>query len=109
MTEHPNPDDFSADEKPRAFEAWIEVRARVRVDIDADSIDDARAKAGKLAANMDMISDPSDVELDVIDNVTVSNVWKSPTMYRVTRDGETMQVSRLMPGDVPREPNARGF
>lgn len=107
MTDRPNPADFSADDRPREFRATIEVRGTMLVTIEADSIEEARSKAADMAAALD--NEPTEIDLDGVDDVRVRYVSKSPTMYRITRGDAVMQVSRLEPGDMPRQPDARGF
>ena len=68
----------------------------------------------KVAADMVMMVnamlDNGDLwDLDEVQEADVSYVTSEPTMYRVIRDGQAMQVSFLQEGDVPREPDHRGF
>ena len=107
MNDQPNPADFSADERPREYVVIFAVQGTMTVKIKADSKEDAEAKAEEMA---DSIAEGStEADLDEIDDVGVSDVYKSPPMYRVTRDGRPCQVSRLRPGDLPREPLEGGF
>lgn len=104
MTDLPNPDDFSKDDRPREFRVCFQVRGEIEMTIDADDEDDARRQAERFAEDEDFAC-----ELDTADDVRVYSVRKSPPMYRVMRDGQKMSVSHLQPGDVPREPDERGF
>ena len=104
MTDAPNESDFSYSEKPREFTVTFDVQGAVRRTVYANSIEDARDKAGA------MLEDESEEwVIDEADSVRISYVGKSPKMFRVTRGGKPMQVSRLASGDVPREPDERGF
>jgi hypothetical protein len=102
--EQPNPEDFSVNERPGEFNVTFSVRGTIRTTIKADSLEDARAKAREMAEFEEF-----GIELDEADDVEIDLVSKSPVMYRVLRDGKTMQVSRLAPGDLPRQPDERGF
>jgi len=104
MTDTPDPTAFSANEKPREFDVVFRVSGTVRMTIEADDKDDARRKAEAMID--DSRQDWSDIDAEEID---INYVAKSPTMYRVLRDGKKFQVSRLLPGDLPREPDERGF
>lgn len=103
----PNPDDFSVDEKPREYRATLRVEGSMTLHIKADSKEEARQKAEDMADKIS--SDADEADLDEVDDVSVDFVWKYGPMYRVTRDDRKMQVSRLLSGDMPREPDERGF
>jgi hypothetical protein len=104
MSDKPNPEDFSRDEKPRQYRACFYVQGEVWMDIEADSEDEARAKAEAMAEE-----DGFGTDLDEVDDIDLSYVTKTSPMYRITRDDRAMQVSRLEPGDLPREPRPDGF
>lgn len=104
MSDHTTPADFSTNERPREYVVVFRVSGTVRVTIEADSKDEAWQKAETMID--DNSEDWSDIDAEEID---ISRVTKSPTMYRVIRDGANMQVSHLMPGDAPRQPDERGF
>lgn len=95
-----NSDEFSKNEKPREYEVRFSVSGKIFVTIEADSLEDARAKA----VAMDVGSD-----LDEVDDIDIDFVRKSPVMYRVIREGQPMQVSHLQPGDEPRKPGEYDF
>lgn len=95
---------FSKNERPNAYEARFAIRGEVLVTITADSAEDAKAKAEAMLDDEDF-----GLELDDVTDASVDYVWKTPAMFRVTREGRTMQVSRLEEGDTPREPNEYGF
>lgn len=95
---------FSKDEKPGEFQARFKVRGEVIVTIRAENVDDARAKA---TAMMD--DDEFGLELDDISDISLDHVSKTPAMYRITRDGRKMQANYLREGDLPRDPDDRGF
>lgn len=102
----PNPSDFSCNERPRDYTAIINVRGTIRVSIQADSQEDAQRQAETEADRMEK---EGYVEIDDIDELEVYRTYKDPPMYRVTREGKPMQVSRLDAGDTPRAPDERGF
>ena len=102
----PNPSDFSINEREGKFTAMFRVTGTIRFEIDADSVADARAKA---RADASRILDSGETDIDDMETVEVDHVYKNPAMYRVLREGKKMQVSRLEPGDIPREPDDRGF
>jgi hypothetical protein len=95
---------FSVKEREGEYYATFHVEGEIRVQIKASSKEDAQAKAEAMLEDDDFGQ-----ELDEVTNADVSYVWKAQPMYRVTRDGEKMQVSRLEAGDEPREPDERGF
>ncbi|MCA1490129.1 hypothetical protein I6F11_04245 [Ensifer sp. NBAIM29] len=104
MTDAPNKADFLVDERPGEYQATFDVRGRITVTIKAGSLEEARAKADAMSED-----DEFGLELDDADDVTVNWVGRPLPMYLVTRDGRKMKVSRLQPGDVPRQPDERGF
>jgi hypothetical protein len=107
MTDKPNPNDFSRNDRPRDYTAVINVRGTIRVSIQADSQEDAQRQA---EAEADKMEKEGYVEIDDIDELEVYRTYKDPPMYRVTREGKPMQVSHLEPGDLPRPPDEqRGF
>ena len=107
MEDTPNPADFSVDEKPGEYRVIFKISGSMELTIKADD----EAHASKLAEEFaDRIAEGyEDFDFDDVDDVDVAHLRKSPPMYRVTQDGSKMQVSRLRPGDVPREPDERGF
>lgn len=102
----PNPADFSRNDKPGEYTAEIEVRGRVSISIKAESQEDAQRQA---EAELERMESERYVEIDDIDDLDLRRVAKDRPMYRVTRDGKSMQVSHLDAGDVPRDPDERGF
>lgn len=107
MTDQPNPSDFSVDDKPGEYEVRIHIKGEIFRTIKANSLEDAEAQAEKIA--YDIAEDRETAELDEVDDVEVSSCRRAAPMFRVTRDGRPYQVSRLAPGDTPREPDERGF
>jgi len=95
---------FSVNERQKDYEVTFRVSGSIHLTIQADSVEDARAKANGMTED-----DEFGLELDEADDVSVGSVRKSAPMYRVTRDGAKMQVSRLDASDAPREPDERGF
>ena len=107
MTDKPNPDDFSVNEREGEYSALIQMDGTIRVLIKADSQEEAEAKANKIT---DDIAEGIEIaELDEVDNISVAYCKKAARMFRVTRNGVKMQVNRLEIGDLPREPDERGF
>ncbi len=104
QTTQPNPADFSVDEKPGEYRVRFDVRGEVTMDIDASSEAEARAKAEAMLEDEEF-----GLELDEARDVSIGYVRKRSPMYRVLREGKAMQVSRLEAGDLPREPDERGF
>jgi hypothetical protein len=104
MTTIPSPDDFSKDEKPGEYCVRFKVKGEILITIKADNIAAAQEKAEDMLEDEDF-----GLELDEATDVSIRHVYKSPAMFRVLRNGKTMQVTRLEPGDQPREPNERGF
>jgi hypothetical protein len=107
MNSKPNPADFSVFERPNEYRVTFRVAGEVTRTISADSEADAIRKAAEMA---DRIAEgEDDAELDEVFDVGRPDVRKTPPMFRVTRNGQAMQVSRLQAGDLPREPDERGF
>lgn len=104
MSDLPNKADFIADERPGEYEATFSVRGTIRVTIKAASLEEARAKADAMTEDEEF-----GLELDEADDVSVNWVGRPLPMFLVTRDGKKMKVSRLQPGDLPRQPDERGF
>lgn len=102
----PNPADFSQNPREREYEALIDVRGTISISLMADSQEDAQRQA---KAELKRIEKDGFVELYCIDEIEVNHVRKERPMFRVTREGKKMQVSHLDPGDLPREPDERGF
>lgn len=102
----PNPADFSRDDKPGEYTAEIEVRGRISISIKAESKEDAQRQA---EAELDRMEKEGYAEIDDIHDIDLVRMTKDRPMYRVTREGKPWQVSHLEPGDLPREPDQRGF
>lgn len=107
MTSQPNPADFSVNDRPREYVVRINVEGVIRRTIKANSQEEADALAEKIGD--DIAAERETVELDEVDEARVAYCGRAHPMYRVTRNGEKYQVSRLEPGDLPREPDERGF
>lgn len=107
MTDKPNPADFSVDERPREYDVVISIKGTMRTKIMAESLDEAKAMAEQFADDIAEDREPADI--DDVDDVSVYFGRKIPPMFRVLRDGKPYKVSRLEPGDLPREPDERGF
>ena len=106
MTNKPDPSLFSVNLQEGQYEAIFEVTGKLYHRITADSQKSACDQA-------DAMMEEDSGELDLFDldgaEVELYSVRKCPPMYRITRDGQAMQVSYLQAGDLPREPDARGF
>ena len=68
-------------------------------------MEDARRQVLAMVEN----EDEDFTNIDAADAIDIGHIRKSPTMYRVIREGKNMQVSHLIDGDVPRPPDERGF
>ena len=100
----PNPADFSVNERPREYMVRVDVSGEILLTIEADSLEDAKAKAEEQLEAEDF-----GLELDEVHDASIGYAWKSKPMYRVLRDGKKTQTSWLQAGDLPREPDERGF
>lgn len=106
-TEKPNSADFSVDDRPREYRAHIRFEGEMVVRIMADSEDEAKQKAEDMADAL--VEGTEEIDPHEIEIADLKHVYRSRPMFRVIRDGQAMQVSHLAPGDVPREPDERGF
>ncbi|RKQ95458.1 hypothetical protein [Maricaulis maris] len=105
-TERPNPDDFQRDEQTGLFYATVRFSGSARIRIQADDAEDARQQAENITA----APDPSGwLGPDDVDEAEVDRITPAPTMYLITRNGKPMKATWLEPGDLPREPDERGF
>lgn len=104
MNDKPNPEDFSADERPGEYRVRFHVRGTIETTIDASSLEEARAKAEAMVEDED-----SCLELDSADDVDIAYVHREPKRYRMIRGGKKIQATWLEPGDLPREPDEHGF
>ena len=107
MTQAPNPSEFSVNEKLGEYIVVISISGEMRINIKAESQEEADAKAEEIADQL--ADDQMEAELDTVDDIEIQSVHRPLPMFRVTRDGKKMQVSRLMAGDLPRDPDERGF
>jgi hypothetical protein len=99
--------EFSVNEQAGKYYATLKISGTMRVEIDAESIEDARDQAETKA---DKVSeDIFDIEIDYVDDVDVYHVQAKPKMYRVMSEGKKMQVIRLDETCTPRDPDERGF
>lgn len=104
MSELPNAADFIADDRPGEYDAIFSVHGTIRMTIKAESYEEAREKAVSMTEDEEF-----GLEIDEADDVSVGWLCKTPPMFLVTREGRSMQVSHLQPGDLPRQPDERGF
>ena len=99
-----NETDFLTKSRPHEYEVRVRVQGEIHTTIKAESVEDAKAKAHEMIQD-----DEFCLDLHEVTDAEVDHVWKSPDMFLVTREGRAMQVSRLQDGDIPRQPNERGF
>lgn len=104
MTDVPDKSLFSVNERPREYEATFNVRGTISVTLHADSLEEAKSAAKALLDDEEF-----GCEIDQVDSVDLNYVFKTPPMFRVTRAGKPLQVSMLKAGDIPRDPDDRGF
>ncbi len=104
ITDLPNTADFITNERYGEYEATFSVRGTIRITIKAESLEEARSKADAMTEDEEF-----GLELDDAEDVSLDRVGKTRPMFLVTRDGQSMQVSHLQPGDLPRQPDERGF
>lgn len=100
----PDPSLFSVNERPNEYEARFRIEGEITAFIRADNLEDAKAKAQAMAEDEEFGH-----ELDSVEDVDISRVWKSVPMYRILRNGKAMQTSYLVEGDLPRDPTETGF
>ena len=101
-----DPAAFSKVEFPGVYLVEIEVRGYITVEVTAESKEAAREQAGEI---VDGWEDDGYPDIDQVWHTSVWETYQKPGLYRILRDGKPFQVSRLTPGDLPREPNERGF
>jgi hypothetical protein len=107
MADAPNPADFSVNEREGEYEVVFGISGQMHVTINAASRDEAKAQAERMAEAM--WDDLDEIEIDDPTEIRVAWVNKTRPLFRVLRDGQKIQVSRLMAGDLPRQPNENGF
>lgn len=104
MTDKPDPSLFSVDLRDGEYVAVFAVSGVVRHKIKAASHEDARAQAHA------MIEEMSEIAVGLEDeDITLDWVKPDTPMYRITRNGEKIKCSFLLPGDLPRDPDETGF
>lgn len=103
----PNPDDFRRNEKANEYEVRFAVRGEITETLTAASPEEAREKARQ--REREILDETFGRVLDAFQDVRVAGVYKSRPMFLVLRDGQPMQTTHLHPGDLPREPDERGF
>lgn len=107
MTDKPNPADFSVDDKPGQYSVILRISGYMTRTITADSPEEAEEMAEAWADRI--ADDKEEAELDEVGDVDVDECRRATPMFRVIRGGRPMQVSRLVEGDRPRDPDHRGF
>jgi hypothetical protein len=104
MTDKPDPSLFSVDLREGQYEAVFAVSGTVQHTIKATSLEDARAQAHA------MIEEVSEIAVGLHDeDISLDRVRPKPPMYRITRGGQKISASFLLPGDLPRDPDESGF
>ena len=104
MSIQKNINGFFENTKPDEYEARFSVSGEVRMNIKASSLEEAKKKAEAMLDDEEF-----GIELDEVSDASVDYVWKTKPMFLVNRGGKKMQVSLLLSGDQPREPDERGF
>jgi hypothetical protein len=102
--DRPDASAFLKDEKPGEYDVTFRMEGTVYRTVKAESLEAAQREAERLLDDEDF-----GLELDQVDKGRVSHLTKTRPMYLVTRNGRKSQVSRLEPGDEPRQPDERGF
>lgn len=100
----PDPSAFLTNERPNEYEARFAIEGEVRMTFNASSPEEARAKADAMLKDEGFGS-----ELDEVISAKLERVQKSRALYLVMRDGRPMQVSHLIEGDEPRQPDSHNF
>lgn len=102
----PKPEDFMVYKREGEFDISFSIRGTISRTIKATSREEAKSIAEAMAYD-----DDSDelLELDDISDVRVDFVSQKRPLFLVLRDGHPMRVSHLEEGDMPRQPDSRGF
>lgn len=95
---------FKVDERANEYYVTFSIEGEIEVLVTASSEAEARDEAEDMMADDDFGE-----ELDEVSRIQISYVRKARPMYLVTRDGQKIKTSHLQPGDMPRDPDERGF
>lgn len=101
----PDPSKFHYYDRPQEFIVNLRVSGTASLTIRAETHEDAEAKAWEIIERDDFEAD-----LEDCDDVVINCISKSPTrMYLITRpeSPSTTGTSKLLPGDLPVEPDQR--
>ena len=97
---------FKVNRREGEFDVRFRVEGEVSRTIKAASLSEAKIKAQEMVED----EDGDDLlELDEIHDARVDWVSQKPDMYLVARGGRKMQVSHIQEGDLPRDPDERGW
>lgn len=100
----PDPADFSVNARESEFNVSVRFAGSLRLTVEASSASAVEAEVQRMIDSNEIEPMPED-----LDQIDVEYARPCPAMYRVERDGRPMQVSVLRQGDIPREPDERGF
>jgi hypothetical protein len=100
-----DPSLFKVDQREGQYTVRVRVEGNIEIELTAESEEAAKAEVQQ------MIDDDHDdlAELEDVVYASIRCVTKKPPMYLVVRNGQKMRTSHLEPGDLPREPDDRGF
>lgn len=101
----PDQGKFHYYDQPPIFTVNLRVSGTASLTIAAETREEAKAKAREIIERDDFEAD-----LEDCDDVDISYISEHPTrMYLITRpeSPSTTGTSKLLPGDLPREPNQR--
>lgn len=95
---------FKKIEHPGEWDVVIEFRGTVRDTIKADTREDAQR-----LVRAEIENGGYELYSNEAEDCRVESVRPSPALYLVLRDGRTLQSSRVMTGDQPRDFTEGGF
>jgi hypothetical protein len=95
---------FLKNERPGEYRARFYVRGEISITFKADSLE-----AAKAIAESKIKDEKFGLKLDDASEVELAHVQKTRPMFLVNRGGGAMQVTRLIEGDEPRQPDEHGF
>ena len=100
----PNPADFSVNTREGEFDVCVRFIGTLRFTVEAASRAEAEDEAQRMIDAHEIEPGP-----DHLEQIDIDYVRACRALYRVDRDGTPWQVSHLLPGDLPRDPDERGF
>lgn len=95
---------FKVNERNGQYIVEFNVSGSIMDEIKASSLEEAQKKATYMCDNPEYV-----LGKGTFYDLTVSYVRKACPLYLVMRDGKMMQVSQIKEGDLPRDPDERGF